>query len=101
MAGIFLLGRGGVIATAAKGKRLVAGRDPNLVRIDAEVRSAGLRHFLANGTVGHQPVHRHLAWNVVGDEKIRTAMVGRHMQRPHRQKPSWTKLGQASIRANL
>src|SRR4029077_9748214 len=49
MAGIFRLGRGGVIAPAAEGQCLVAGRDPNLVRVDAEVRTAGLCHFLTDG----------------------------------------------------
>jgi hypothetical protein len=97
MSRVFRLGRSGVIAAAAQGHSPVARRGAGLMGIDAKVRLACLRHVLADGAVGFQPVHGDMAGDVVGDQQERAGMIGGNVQRPYRQQAPGAMLGQAAV----
>ena len=85
-AGIFRLAACRIIAARHQDRRIVCRRGADLVREDAAIGLLRLLHFLADGAIRGDPVHRDAARAVVGDQRVSAGAIERHMDRARGQR---------------
>ena len=85
-AGLLGLAAGGVVAPRHEDRQPVVRADPDLVAVNAGVDRPRLLDLLARGHVGIDPVHPDRARIAERDQQVLGGDVGRHVDRPGRQR---------------